>query len=85
MASKELVIDKEETTEIIEKGRDEIRVKILHVAGKIVVDTRAYYFDKDDENQAHPKPTSKGLWLDADTAMQVGMAMVAAAEKVLKK
>lgn len=85
MAQTKLVIDKEETTEIIEKGKDEIRVKILNVAGKDVIDTRVYYFEKDDENQAHPKPTSKGLWLDADTALQVGMAMIAAAEKVLKK
>lgn len=83
--AKELVIDKEEIIEVVEKNSNgEIIIKLLETGGKKIVDARNYYFAKTDEDKTKPLPTGKGLWLDPETALLVGMAMIDAAEKAMK-
>lgn len=83
--AKELKIEQEEVFETIEKGSNVIQIKSLKSSGKDIIDARVYYFEKSDVNGTNPKPTGKGLWMDPETALLVGMALVDAAEKVKKK
>lgn len=83
--AKELKIDNEEVFETIEKGSNIIQIKILQSSGKDVIDARVYYYEKGDVNGTKPLPTGKGLWMDRETALLVGMALVDAVEKLNKK
>jgi hypothetical protein len=86
MAKRELVITNDEVVfEIDKSSNEDIIGKIFEANGKTIVDFRVYYYDRNDEGHAEPKHTGKGLWLDPQTALEVGIAMQEAAEKALKR
>lgn len=70
-------IDKNSTQDII--GR------IIENKHGFAVDFRIAYYTKSDPGQQDPQFTGKGLWLDPETAREVGIAMQEAAEQAIKK
>lgn len=85
MAKNELKINSEEVVfEIDKNSNQDIIGKIIETDNGIAVDFRIYYYAKDDPGHNEPKHTGKGLWLDPDTALEVGIAMQEAAENAIK-
>lgn len=83
--AKELKINNEEVVFIIDKNSNQDVIgKIIETDNGLAVDFRIYYYTKDDPNHKDPKHTAKGLWLDPDTALEVGIAMQEAAQKAIK-
>lgn len=81
----DLKITNEEVVFTIDKNANQdIIGKIFESNGSLVVDFRIHYYGKDDSGHADPKPTGKGLWLDPDTALEVGIAMQEAAQKAIE-
>jgi hypothetical protein len=83
--AKELVIKNEEVVfEIDKNASQDVIGKIIQTDNGTAVDFRIYYYTKDDVNHNEPKHTGKGLWLDPDTALEVGIAMQEAAQKAIE-
>jgi hypothetical protein len=84
--AKELVIKSEEVVfEADKNATQDIIGKIIETDNGVAVDFRIYYYTKEDTGHTEPKHTGKGLWLDPDLAMEVGLAMVEAAKEAKKK
>lgn len=83
--AKELKIENEEVEFQMDKNStQDVIGKIITTAEGIAVDFRIYYYTKDDPNHTEPKHTGKGLWLDPDLALEVGIAMQEAAQKAIE-
>lgn len=82
---KELKINSEEVVfEIDKNATQDVIGKIIETDNSIAVDFRIYYYAKGDESHNEAKHTAKGLWLDPDTALEVGIAMQEAAQKAIE-
>lgn len=82
---KPLEIKEEEVVfEIDKNGTQDIIGKIIETKDGIVVDFRIYYYSKADTGHKDPQHTQKGLWLDPETALEVGIAMQEAAEQAIQ-
>jgi len=85
VAQKELKIESEEVVFQMDKnGTQDVLGKIITTVAGISVDFRIYYYTKDDSGHTEPKHTGKGLWLDPDLALEVGIAMQEAAQKAIE-
>lgn len=83
---KPLEISEEEVVfEIDKNGSQDIIGKIITTKSGIVVDFRIHYYTKDDKGKTNPQHTQKGLWLDPETALEVGIAMQEAAEEAINR
>lgn len=83
--AKELKINNEEVVFVIDKNSNQDVIgKIIETDSGLAVDFRIYYYTKDDPGHNEPKHTAKGLWLDPDTALEVGIAMQEAAQKAIE-
>jgi hypothetical protein len=84
--AKELKIENEEVIFTMDKNSSQdIIGKIITTPDGVAVDFRIYYYTKDDPEHTEPKHTAKGLWLDPDLALEVGIAMQDAAQKAIEQ
>jgi hypothetical protein len=86
MAKRELeIIGEEVVFEIDKSSTQDIIGKIIQTPNGIAVDFRIYYYTKTDTGRRNPQHTGKGLWMDPETALEVGIAMQEAAENAIAK
>lgn len=84
--NKPIVINNEEVVfEIDKNATQDVIGKILETKDGVIVDFRIYYYKKDDSGRKEPQHTQKGLWLDPETALEVGIAMQEAAEQAIAR
>lgn len=85
MARELEILDQEVVFTIDKNKTEDVIGKIITTKTGIAVDFRIHYYTKDDPGHSEPKHTGKGLWLDPDTALEVGIAMQEAAQKAIEK
>ena len=84
--AKELKIESEEVVFTMDKNSSQDVIgKIITTNNGIAVDFRIYYYLNNDPNHTNPNHTGKGLWLDPDLALEVGIAMQEAAQKAIEQ